>query len=94
MNKTKYIPNTTFTYDDFLELDNQLYKIKLEKKKLEKENKQLKEKYENIISRFRFIKNRVNQGMIEKYKNECLIELGNNILHELEKGDDADATSN
>ena len=64
------------------------YCIKLEKytNKLLQENKQVKDKYENIISRYKFIKNRVKQGMIEKYKNECLIELGNNILQELEKG--------
>ena len=54
---------------------------------LQQENKQVKDKYENIISRYKFIKNRVKQGMIEKYKNECLIELGNNILQELEKGE-------
>lgn len=54
---------------------------------LAKENQQLKDKYENIIVRYRFIKNRVNQGMSIENKNKCLIELGNNILQELEKGD-------
>jgi hypothetical protein len=55
--------------------------------KLQQENQQLKDKYENIIVRYRFIKNRVNQGMSIENKNKCLIELGNNILQELEKGD-------
>lgn len=44
----KYIPDTNITYDDFLELDNQLYKIKHEKSILEKENKQLKEETKRL----------------------------------------------
>jgi hypothetical protein len=55
-------------------------------KDLQQENQQLKDKYENIITRYRFIKNRVNQGMSIENKNNCLIELGNSILQEL-KGD-------
>lgn len=55
---------------------------------LQQENKQLKEEYENIINRYKFIRNRINQGMSIENKNKCLIELGNNILQELDKGSD------
>ena len=55
---------------------------------LQQENQQLKEEYENIINRYKFIRNRINQGMSIKNKNKCLIELGNNILQELDKGSD------
>ena len=72
--------------DYIKELESYKYNMDRDYLRLEKENKQVKDKYENIISRYKFIKNRVKQGMIEKYKNECLIELGNNILQELEKG--------
>lgn len=54
---------------------------------LQQENKQLKERVDNILSRYRFIRNRVNQGMTIENRNKCLIELGNNILQELEKGE-------
>ena len=51
---------------------------------LQQENQQLKEGYKNIINRYKFILNRINQGMSIENKNKFLIELGNNILQELE----------
>ena len=61
--------------------------------KLFEENKQLKEEYENIINRYKFIRNRINQGMSIENKNKCLIELGNNILQEIDKLGDSNGNN-
>lgn len=55
--------------------------------KLQQESQQLKERYENLMRGYKFLNNRVKQGMSNENKNICLIELGNQILRELEKGD-------
>ena len=54
---------------------------------LRKENEQLKERYKNLMCGYKFLKNRVKQGMSNENKNICLIELGNKILREIENGD-------
>lgn len=55
--------------------------------KLQQENQQLKERYENLMCGYIFLNNRVKQGMSNENKNKCLIELGNQILRKIEKGD-------
>lgn len=54
---------------------------------LQQENQQLKERYENLMCGYKFLNNRVKQGMSNENKNKCLIELGNQILREIEKSD-------
>lgn len=56
--------------------------------KLKQENKRLKERYENLICGYKFLNNRLKQGMNNVNKYICLIELGNQILREIEIGED------
>lgn len=84
MNKTKYIPDTNITYDDLLELDNQLYKMKHEKKKLEKENKHLKDNWNKL-------KEWTKKAVDKYYDCDLRVDMVyKNVLEkmqELEKGD-------
>lgn len=79
--KTMYCPNSN---DCYMTQNKPYYQNRI---MLLEENQQLKERYENLMCGYKFLNNRLKQGMNNVNKNICLIELGNQILRELEKSD-------